>query len=158
MTSLSDDKNEVTSGITSYKHPVFDGEKPSEFKDWWDNVYATLEMNDLEEYVTDDWKDIDMPTKLSADLTQIKDKTKLDEVAACDKNKLYRKEMKKAKAHMVKVTKGYAKRLVMDASTPYEAHSALKKKYSVSKVLQDFTKLDNEWNEFKVTDQTVDPD
>ena len=158
MTSLSDDKNEVTSGITSYKHPVFDGEKPSEFKDWWDNVYATLEMNDLEEYVTDDWKDIDMPTKLSADLTQIKDKTKLDEVAACDKNKLYRKEMKKAKAHMVKVTKGYAKRLVMDASTPYEAYAALKKKYSVSKVLQDFTKLDNEWNEFKVTDATVDPD
>ena len=158
MTSLSEDKNEVTSGITSYKHPVFDGEKPSEYKDWWDNVFATLEMNDLEEYVTDEWKDKDMPTKISADLTRIKDKTKLDEVATCDKNKLYRKEMKKAKAHMVKVTKGYAKRLVMDAKTPYEAYSALKKKYSVSKVLQDFTKLDNEWNEFKVTDPTVDPD
>ena len=63
MTSLStDEKNEVTSGITSYKHPVFDGEKPSEFKDWWDNAFATLEMNDLEEYVTIDYKNVDMPT------------------------------------------------------------------------------------------------
>ena len=60
--------------------------------------------------------------KLSADLTRITDKTKLDEVAKCDKNKLYCKEMKKAKAHMVKVTKGYTKRLVMDATTPYEAY------------------------------------
>jgi hypothetical protein len=107
MTSLSDDKNEVTSGITSYKHPVFDGEKPSEYKDWWDNVYATLEMNDIEEYVNDDWKSKGMPTKVEADATLITDKTKVEDIAKCDKNKIYRKEMKKAKAHMVKVTKGY---------------------------------------------------
>ena len=159
MTSLSsDDKNEVTSGITSYKHPVFDGEKPSEFKDWWDNAYATLEMNDLEEYVNIDYKDVGMPTKESTVLGEYQDKTDLKALAACDKNKLSRKEMKKAKAHMVKVTKGYAKRLVMDAKTPYEAFTALKEKYSVAKVRQDFTKLDKEWNEFKLTDETVDPD
>ena len=159
MTSLStDEKNEVTSGITSYKHPVFDGEKPSEFKDWWDNAYATLEMNDLEEYVTIDYKDVDMPTKESTILSEGQDKTDLKAVAECDKNKRSRKEMKKAKAHMVKVTKGYAKRLVMDAKTPYEAYAALKEKYSVAKVRQDFTKLDKEWNEFKVTDESVDPD
>ena len=31
---------------TAYKHPVFDGTKKSEFKNWWENVVATLEMDD----------------------------------------------------------------------------------------------------------------
>ena len=66
--------------------------------------------------------------------------------------------MKKAKAHMVRVTKEYPKRLVMDANTPYEAYIALKTKYSVAKNRQDFTKLDKEWNEFKVEDVNIDPD
>ena len=59
------------------------------------NHYLVLDVLHI---VTDDLKDKDMPTKLLADLTQIKDKTKLDDVATCNKNKLYRKEMKKAKA------------------------------------------------------------
>ena len=50
-----------------YKHPVFDGEKPKEFKDWWDNVYATLEMEDIDEYVTDAWSSVLMPTKLQTE-------------------------------------------------------------------------------------------
>ena len=66
--------------------------------------------------------------------------------------------MKKAKAHMVRVSKEFPKRLVMDADTPYEAWVALKTKYSVAKNRQDFTKLDKEWNEFKVLDSNVDPD
>ena len=66
--------------------------------------------------------------------------------------------MKKAKAHIVKVIKGYAKRLIMDAKTPYKAFVALKEKYSVAKVRQDFTKLEKKWNKFEVTDATVDPD
>ena len=52
-----------------YKHPVFDGEKPKEFKDWWDNIYATLEMDDIEEYVTNDWSNVHMPTKLQTELS-----------------------------------------------------------------------------------------
>ena len=88
LTSLSDDKNEVTSRITSYKHPVFDGEKTNEFKDWWDNAYATLEMNDLEEYITIGYKDMDMPTKESTVLPEGQDKTDLKAASKCDKNKL----------------------------------------------------------------------
>ena len=77
---------------------------------------------------------------------------------AAKKNKLVSKEMKKAKAHMVKVTKDFPNCLVMDATTPYEAYAALKVKYSVAKNRQDFVRLDREWNEFKVTDEKVDPD
>ena len=66
--------------------------------------------------------------------------------------------MKKAKAHMVRVTKDFARRLVMNADTPYEAYEELKKKYSVAKNRQDFTTLDAQWNEFKVADANVDPD
>ena len=155
--NLKEDKTEdATSGV-SYKHPVFDGENPNDFKDWWDNVYATLEMNDLEEYATDEWKGKDMPTKASTVLLDT-DKGDSDKVTLATENKLVRKEMKKAKAHMVRVTKEYPKRLVMDATTPYEAYIALKTKYSVAKNRQDFTKLDKEWNEFKVEEVTTDPD
>ena len=66
--------------------------------------------------------------------------------------------MKKAKAHMVSVTNYYPRRLVMNAETPYQAYATLKAKYSVAKNRQDFTSLDTQWNEFKVTDVTVDLD
>ena len=66
--------------------------------------------------------------------------------------------MKKAKAHMVRVTKEYPRRLVMNADTPYEAYVAMKSKYSVAKNRQDFTTLDAHWNEFKVTNVNIDLD
>ena len=47
----------------SYKHPIFDGENPNEFKDWWDILCATLEMEDIEEYVGKDFATMDIPTK-----------------------------------------------------------------------------------------------
>ena len=43
-----------------YKHPVFDGNDPGEFKEWWDSVYASLEMEDLEEYVSIEYGEIDI--------------------------------------------------------------------------------------------------
>jgi len=147
-----------TKSITDYryKHPVFDGEKTSEFKDWWDNVFATLEMEDIEEYVTEAWKGRDMPTKESAEPPA--DTTDTEGTAKALKQKRIRKDMKKGKAHMVQESKDYPKRLIMEADTPYKAHTALKTKYSVAKNRQDFTKLDTEWNEFKVKDISTDPD
>ena len=50
MRLLEEEKSKNFTG-TSYKHPIFDGENPNEFKYWWDIVYATLEMEDIEEYV-----------------------------------------------------------------------------------------------------------
>ena len=100
--SSSTDKD--TKSITDYryKHPVFDGEKLSKFKDWWDNVFATLEMEDIEEYVTDAWKDKDMPTKVSAEPpTDTMDKVGTSKAL---KQKPYRKDFMKAKAHMVRVS------------------------------------------------------
>ena len=47
---------------SSYKHPVFDGNDPGEFKEWWDSVYASLEMEDLEEYVSIEYYEIDIPS------------------------------------------------------------------------------------------------
>ena len=139
---------------TAYKHPIFDGTKKSEFKNWWENVVATLEMDDIEEYVTEEYKDVDMPDKDSAD-TEGKVG---DDLATAIKDKRIRKEMKKAKAHMVRVSKGYPQRLALEASTPYKAYKALKEKYSVSQNRVDFCKLDKEWNEFTVTDASMDPD
>ena len=150
---MKDDSGKTLNG-NAYKHPIFDGEDPNEFKSWWDNVNATLEMEDLEEYITLPYELIALPTKESGET----DSTEAVAVALAKKNKLIRKEMKKAKAHMVKVTKDFPKRLVMDATTPYEAYAALKTKYSVAKNRQDFVRLDREWNEFKVTDEKADPD
>ena len=48
MRLLEEEKSKNFTG-TSYKQPIFDGENPNEFKDWWDIVYATLEMEDIEE-------------------------------------------------------------------------------------------------------------
>ena len=62
MSPTDEGKSSSYSGYL-YKRPIFDGERPSEFKDWWDNVKATLEMEDIEEYITDDFKGVDMPTK-----------------------------------------------------------------------------------------------
>ena len=47
----------------SYKHPVFDENDRGEFKEWWDSVYASLEMEDLEEYVSIEYNEIDIPSK-----------------------------------------------------------------------------------------------
>ena len=105
-------------------------------------------MDDIEEYAKEEYKSIDMPDKDSAD-TEGKVG---DDLATATKNKRIRKEMKKAKAHMVRVTKGYPQRLALEASTPYEAYKALKEKYSVSRNRVEFCKLDKEWNEFTVTD------
>ena len=154
MRLLEEEKSKNFTG-TSYKHPIFDGENPNEFKDWWDIVYATLEMEDIEEYVGKDFATMDIPTKDECEA----DETDSAEIQKLAKEmKIVRKEMKKATAHMVRVTKDFPKRLVMEANTPYEAYVALKTKYSVAKNREDFTKLDKEWNEFKVTDERVDPD
>ena len=62
-------RNKDAKSITDYrcKHSALDGDKPSEFKDWWDNIFAALEMEDIEEHVTDATKDKDMPTNASTD-------------------------------------------------------------------------------------------
>ena len=104
-----------------YKHPVFDGENPKEFKDFWDNVFATLEMDDMKEYATDSYKKVTMPTKADTEYDDDDDEKDNKVIEKAKKNKLIRKEMKKAKAHMVKVTKGYANRLVMEAEMPYKS-------------------------------------
>jgi len=43
MPSLKADKSTKTLTGNAYKHPIFDGEDPNEFKSWWDNVNATLD-------------------------------------------------------------------------------------------------------------------
>ena len=153
MNTTTGDKDGKTLSSMTYKHPIFDGEDTNKFKDWWDNTNVTLEMEDLlEEYVGEE----DFPSK---DLCTPTDLTNAAQVTAVHTNKLRRKETKKAKAHLVRVTKDFPKRLVMEATTPCEAYMALKTKYSVVKNRQDFTKqLDKEWNEFKVTDASSDPD
>jgi len=111
-------------------------------------------MEDLEEYIMDSYKGVQIPSKESG----ITSSEVVSVIVLALKNKLMRKEMKKAKAHMVKVTKDFPKHLVMGATTPYKAYVALKTKYSVAKNRQDFVRLDKEWNEFKVTDEKADPD
>ena len=137
--SINDNDEKTHTSGSSYRHPIFDGEDATKFKEWWDVVFATLEMEDLEEYVSEDYKGEDMPTKESTIPT---DDTKDVDVAEAKTNKRVRKEMKKAKAHMVRVTKDFARRLVMNADTPYKAYEELKKKYSVAKNQQDLTTLD----------------
>ena len=103
MSSISD---KDTKSITDYrhKHPVFDGETPSAFKDWWDNAFATLEMEDIEEHVTDAWKDKDMPSK--SHIEPPVDTTDTLEIAEDSKLSRQRKEMNKAKDHMVSIKNG----------------------------------------------------
>ena len=66
--------------------------------------------------------------------------------------------MKKAKSHFVRVSNDHPKRFIVEAYSSFQACVALKTKYSVSKNYQDFTKLDKEWNEFKVTETSAEPD
>ena len=59
---------------------------------------------------------------------------------------------------MVRVSKNCPKKLNMEVDTPCQAHATLKIKHSVAKNRRDFTKLDKEWNEFKVIKTSTDPD
>ena len=138
-----------------YIHPIFDGKDTNKFNEWWDITQATMEMEDLEEYFGVDFKYKSIPSKT---LTIPLAGADAAAIATCAMNKRVRKDTKKAKAHMVRVTKGYPRRLAMNAETPYEAYAQLGAKYSVVKNRQDFTLLDAQWNEFKVSDVTVDPD
>ena len=69
-----------------------------------------------------------------------------------------KKEMKKAKTHMVHVSQEYPRRLVMTALTPREAYIAWKGTYFVAKNREDFTNLGRDWTEFNVTEAEADPD
>ena len=153
MPSLKDESTKTLTG-NAHKHLIFDGEDPNEFKSWWDNVNATLEMEDLEEYIMDSYKGVQIPSKESGITTSEVETV----VVLALKNTLVRKEMKKAELHMVKVTKDFPKRLVMGAMPPYKVYVALKTKFPVAKNRQDFVRLDKEWNEFKVIDEKADPD
>ena len=44
--------------ITQHRceHPIFDREMPSEFKYFQENVFAALEIEDIEECATDVWE------------------------------------------------------------------------------------------------------
>ena len=127
---------------SSMKIPVFDGMDRTKYQDWEDDIFAVLEYHDLEEYVEEDWKDKPIPSKTEQSSIKI----------------LQRKEMKKAKAIFVRATKELPNMIVKEASTPYEAFKKLREKYAVQKVREDFDKLDSEWNEFKITDVSTDPD
>ena len=105
MTSLSDDKNEVTTVISSHKHPIFDSENPNKLKDWWNNECSELDMNELEECATEEQKYIKMLAKESTEVTENKDKTNLKAVSKARKNKMRLKEMKTSKPQVVKFIK-----------------------------------------------------
>ena len=70
----------------------------------------------------------------------------VDEVGTANslKQKEFRKETKKAKAHMVRASNDYLKRLIMEVDTPYQACNDLKTKNSVAKNRQDFKNLGKE--------------
>ena len=63
--STTDNNEKMHNSGTSYKYPIFDGEDTTKFKGWWEVVFATLQIEDLEEYVTEDYKDKDMHTEES---------------------------------------------------------------------------------------------
>lgn len=145
------------SSSSTYKHPVFDGSDDSKFRNWWDHVKYFLEMEDIDEYIEEAYKNVPMPTK--DETTVAANVTDTQVVAEADNKKTIRKEMKKAKAHMARVSDEFPHRLIVNASTPYEAYVALKSKYYVSEAdMFDFFTLDREWNEFKVQDKKTDPD
>ena len=124
------------------KIPIFDGSDRTKYQEWEDDILAVLEYHDLEEYVGDVWKNKKIPEKTDTDATKT----------------LQRREMKKAKAILVRGTKDLPNMYVKDASTPFEAFAALQEKYKVKKVREDFDKLDSDWNDFKVSDLSIDPD
>lgn len=135
-------KEETNFASSSMKIPIFDGSDRSKYQEWEDDMLAILEYHDLEEYVELAWKDKDMPSKTDTNANKI----------------LQRKEMKRAKAILVRGTKDLPNMLVKEGDTPFKAFSALQEKYKVKKVREDFDKLDSEWNDFKVSDIAVDPD
>ena len=92
-----------------------------------------------------------MPSKELTELADDKNKKDLKVVTKAQKNRPHRKETKKSKAHVVKETRHYAKRLVMGVYIPYEVCIVLKEKYAVSKSRQEFSKLHKEQNESKST-------
>ena len=80
-----------------------------------------------------------MPTKVSTEPpTNAADKVGTTKAL---KHKLFRKDIKKDKAHMVRSSNYYPKRMIVEADTPYQARAALKTKYSFAKNLQNFAKL-----------------
>ena len=88
------------------------------------------------------WKEKDIPTKVSTE-TPADANGKVGATKAL-KQKSIRKDMKKAKALMARVSRDYPRRLMMEAGTPHQTYAALKTKYSVAKNRQDFTKLGKE--------------
>ena len=106
MTSSDD----VAYASSSMKIPIFNGTDRSKYQDWEDDIIAVLQYHDLEEYVEDVWKDKNMPLKTSAD----------------DKELLQKKEMKKAKAILVRGTKDLPSMITKETGTPYAALHRLK--------------------------------
>ena len=71
-------------------------------------MLTTLKRNELEENATKQCKGKAMPTKVYIILLEA-DKSDTEKATLTVENKLVRKTMKKAKAHMVRVTKEYTK-------------------------------------------------
>ena len=124
------------------KATIFDGSNKAKYQDWADDIFAILQYHDLEKYVEVGWKSKNTPSKTSTDTIEI----------------LQRKEMKKEKSIFIRATKDLPNMIFKEAYTPYKAYKMLNEKYTVKKVLDDFDSVDNEWNEFKVTDVNIDPD
>ena len=133
---------EMAYASSSMKIPIFDGADRTRYQEWEDDLIAVLEYHDLEEYVGTDWKDKKIPEKSETDPMKI----------------LQRKEMKKTKAILVRGTKDLPNMLVKEELSPYSALQKLREKYAVKNVREDFDTLDNEWNQFKVQDVSMDPD
>ena len=55
--------NETSAFSSALKVPIFDGKDKSKFQEWADDMYATLQYYDLEEYVEVEWKDKAIPAK-----------------------------------------------------------------------------------------------
>ena len=96
----------------------------------------------MEVYVSTDWKDKKIPDKTETDAVKI----------------LQRKEMKKTKAIFVHGTKDLPNMLVKEELTPYGALQKLREKYAIKNLHENFDTLDNEWNQFKIKDISMDQD
>ena len=134
--------DETNFASSSMKIPIFDGVDRTRYQEWEDDILAILQYHDLEEYVEEGWKGKAIPAKTETDSTKI----------------LQRKEMKKAKAIFVRATRELPNMIVKECQTLYESFVALREKYAVQKVREDFDVLDDEWNQFVVTDISTDPD
>jgi CBS domain containing-hemolysin-like protein len=99
---MSSDLDIGKTSSNSYRHPVFDGSDDSKFRVWWDEVMAYLQMEDIEEYVEEIFRDVPMPAK--DETVPAVGVTDPQVIADAAKKKIIRKEMKKAKAHMALVS------------------------------------------------------